>query len=271
MSSTSTPFLSSLLSSTPIQSVRPIYPQQNSDKPPFINIKTGKRKDGRTCDKFRDVFMQTGVIKQARGSAYIEFHKSTKVICAVYGPRQISAKNEFSDKGSLQCEYRVATFSHKRRQDPSKNIAQRREEEKQYGIYLREALESSLLLEKYPKSVIDIYCFVLEDNGSALSAAITCASLALADAGIEMIDLVSACSTSELEGQIVVDPTITEQTYATGGMVCGYMSNVNEVTQLTQVGDMTLQKVNEAMDLCIDGCIKLHQLMQQCLLQKFVK
>ena len=212
--------------------------------------------------------MQTGVIKQARGSAYIEYHKSTKVICSVYGPRQISAKNEFSDTGSLQCEYRLANFASKRRQDPSKNIAQRREEEKQNGINLREALEVSLRLEKYPKSVIDVYCFVLEDDGSALSAAITCASLALADAGIEMYDLVSACSTSELEGQIIVDPTTAEHKYATGGMVCAFMANLNEVTQLTQVGDMSYQKVNEAMDLCIDGCTKLHQLQLDSLLPK---
>jgi len=37
---------------------------------------------------------------------------------------------------------------------------------------------------------------VLENDGttSCLAAAITCASVALADAGIEMLDLVAACS-----------------------------------------------------------------------------
>ncbi|KAF0973639.1 hypothetical protein FDP41_008066 [Naegleria fowleri] len=101
----------------PLRSVRPIYSSSvpssslitnpstshtssssssssssNTTNTPLINIETGKRKDGRTCDKFRNVFLQVGVIKQARGSAYLEFHQGTKIICAVYGPRQVSAK-----------------------------------------------------------------------------------------------------------------------------------------------------------------------------------
>ena len=254
----------------PTRSVRPIYPssstQQQSSSSSLINIETGKRKDGRTCDKFRNVFMQVGVIKQARGSAYMEFHQGTKILCAVYGPRQISAKNEFSDTGRLQCEYKIAQFARSRRSNTTATN-QHESEEIENGIHMREALEVSLHLDKYPKSVIDVYCFVLEDNGSALSAAVSCASLALANAGIEMYDMVSACSTSELEGQIIVDPTSHEYKYASGGMVCGFMTNLNEVTQLSQVGDMSYQKVNEAMDLCIDGCSKLYQIMQQCLLE----
>ncbi|KAF0973850.1 hypothetical protein FDP41_007237 [Naegleria fowleri] len=283
----------------PLRSVRPIYSSSvpssslitnpstshtsssssNTTNTPLINIETGKRKDGRTCDKFRNVFLQVGVIKQARGSAYLEFHQGTKIICAVYGPRQVSAKNvEFSDTGRLQCEYRVAQFAslhHNSRSSASSAMSatkshQATSEEIEFGIHMREALESSLRLDKYPKSVIDVYCFVLEDDGSALSGAISCASLALANAGIEMVDMVSACTTSELEGQIVVDPTSHEYKYASGGMVCGFMSNLNEVTQLTQVGDMSFQKVSEAMDLCIDGCTKLYQLMQQCLIESMM-
>jgi exosome complex component MTR3 len=57
-----------------------------------------------------------------------------------------------------------------------------------------QALEVSVMLEKYPKSVIDCYILVLESDGGALSASITCASMALANAGIEMYDLVAASS-----------------------------------------------------------------------------
>jgi exosome complex component MTR3 len=54
------------------------------------------------------------------------------------------------------------------------------------------ALESSVILNKFPKSVIDVYLLVLESDGSVLSSAINVASLALADAGIDMYDLVSS-------------------------------------------------------------------------------
>lgn len=51
------------------------------------------------------------------------------------------------------------------------------------------------MVEKFPKSVIEINILVLEADGGVLSAAITAGSLALADAGILCYDLV-ACSSA---------------------------------------------------------------------------
>ena len=56
------------------------------------------------------------------------------------------------------------------------------------------ALEAAVLLHTFPKSNVDVYCLILESGGSDLAVCISAASLALADAGIEMSDLVSACS-----------------------------------------------------------------------------
>jgi exosome complex component MTR3 len=70
---------------------------------------------------------------------------------------------------------------------------------------------------------------------------------------------------SEVESQIVIDPTAIEQKYATGGIVCAYMASLNEVTQLTEVGDMEYNKVVEAIDLCVDGCTKVSQMMRKVL------
>lgn len=55
-------------------------------------------------------------------------------------------------------------------------------------------LEAAVLLHTFPKSNVDVYCLILESGGSDLAVCISAASLALADAGIEMTDLVSACS-----------------------------------------------------------------------------
>ena len=54
----------------------------------------------------------------------------------------------------------------------------------------------SLRLNAYPKSVIEIYLTVLESDGEMTSLAhgVSCASLALADAGIEMNDIVVGVS-----------------------------------------------------------------------------
>ena len=59
---------------------------------------------------------------------------------------------------------------------------------------MQAALQSAVQRHTFPKSNVDVYCLVLECGGSDAAVAITAASLALADAGIEMYDLVSACS-----------------------------------------------------------------------------
>lgn len=63
---------------------------------------------------------------------------------------------------------------------------------------MQTALEAAAQLASFPKAVVDVYCLVLEAGGSELAVAISAASLALADAGVEMSDLVAACSTVRL-------------------------------------------------------------------------
>lgn len=59
-----------------------------------------------------------------------------------------------------------------------------------------QALTPAIRLDLVPKSSIDVYVNVLENDGtsSSLAAAISAASVALADAGIEMYDQVAASS-----------------------------------------------------------------------------
>ena len=64
----------------------------------------GKRQDGRSKDEHRQIFLKTGVISQARGSSYVEQGR-TKVMCGVYGPREIPRRSDFSMKGVLSCRY----------------------------------------------------------------------------------------------------------------------------------------------------------------------
>jgi exosome complex component RRP41 len=63
----------------------------------------GKRTDGRTIDELRDVKITIGVIKNADGSAFIEFGKN-KIIVAVYGPREVHPKHMAQpDRCVLRC------------------------------------------------------------------------------------------------------------------------------------------------------------------------
>lgn len=68
------------------------------------------------------------------------------------------------------------------------------DEERELSAQLQTALEAAVRLHTVPKANVDIYCLVLESAGADLAVCICAAAMALADAGIEMVDMVSACS-----------------------------------------------------------------------------
>ena len=72
---------------------------------------SGSREGGRGLEQMRHVFVKTGVISQASGSAYVEFD-ATKVMCGVYGPRQGGKTGTATnDRGRLDVDVKLATFA----------------------------------------------------------------------------------------------------------------------------------------------------------------
>ena len=119
---------------------------------------------------------------------------------------------------------------------------------------MEEALASCLCLEKYPKSRFDCFINVLEDDGSALPVAITTASLAFADAGIEMFDLPTACSAcllSNAKGNnvVVLDPTWEEQKNSIGLLTLVFSPSLASITHLVQTGMFTTTELGEVRQL----------------------
>src|SRR3990172_3843668 len=105
----------------------------------------GKRTDGRSIDDLRDVKITVGVLKNADGSAYIEFGKN-KIIVAVYGPKEVHPKHmALPDRSVLRCRYHMSQFSVQERKNPAPS---RREIE--ISKVTREALEPALMLDDYP-------------------------------------------------------------------------------------------------------------------------
>lgn len=57
-------------------------------------------------------------------------------------------------------------------------------------------------VHRLTKSVVDVHVMVLQADGGELAVATSCASMALADAGIELFDLVTACSVAYCGNQV---------------------------------------------------------------------
>ncbi|KAL5015201.1 hypothetical protein ScPMuIL_009471 [Solemya velum] len=244
-----------------------IYQKTNGTEIVLID-ENKKRQDGRGLGDIRPMFLRAGIVSQARGSAYME-QNQTKVICAVYGPREIARREEFSWKGQITCEFKFATFSCLHRRQPQQDG-----EEKDFSVQLLEALEPAVCLHKFPKSQVNVYVTVLQDDGSALAAAITCASVALADAAIEMYDLVTGCSARISGGHILLDPCHTEEyrsekdnTVNNGSVTLGLMPSLRQVSAVTSKGELEFEHVKKAMDQCLEVCQKLYPVLQQSLIK----
>ena len=157
--------------------------KQGGDSTRLIN-EQGIRLDGRKMDELRPIKIEVGILKNADGSAYIQFGKN-KIMAAVYGPKEVHPKHSaLPDKAVLRCRYHMSPFSTDERKNPAPS---RREIE--ISKVIRESLEPALILEDYPRTAIDVYVEVLQSDGGSRCAGISAASVALADAGINMRDL----------------------------------------------------------------------------------
>ena len=224
----------------------------------------GIRTDGRRWDELRPLKMEVGVVKNADGSALIEWGKN-KIMAAVYGPKEMHPKHlELADRAFLKCRYHMAPFSVDERKNPAPS---RREIE--ISKVIREALQPALFLEDYPRTAIQVYVEVLQSDGGSRVAGITASSLALADAGINMRDLVVGCAVGKVDGKIVLDLNDTEDKEGSGDLPYAFMPNLNQVTLLQMDGLFTFDEFKEALELAKVGGMKVYKLQREALLKKY--
>ncbi|CAN1837319.1 Exosome complex component RRP41-like [Linum perenne] len=214
------------------------------------------RPDGRGFHQCRPAFFRTAAVNAASGSAYAEFG-NTKVIVSVFGPRESKKAMLYSDVGRLNCNVSYTNFATPVRGQETDN--------KELSSMLHKALEGAILLETFPKTTVDVFALVLESGGSDLPVVVSCASLALADAGIMMYDLVAGVSVASLGKNLMIDPVQEEESCQDGSLMLTCMPSRYEVTQLTITGEWSSSNLNEAMQLCLDACSKLAKIMRSCL------
>src|ERR671934_287970 len=225
---------------------------------------SGRRTDGRTSDELREIKINVGVVKNADGSAFIEYGKN-RIVTAVYGPREVHPKHmALPDRCVLRCRYHMSPFSTDTRKNPAPS---RREVE--ISKVMREALEPALMLQDYPRAAIDVFVEVLQSDGGSRCAGITAASVALADAGINMRDLVAACAAGKVDDKIVLAINDTEDKEGGADMPVAYMPHLDEVTLLQLDGVLTPKQFNECLDKAIGGCKMVYEIQKQALMQKY--
>lgn len=225
-----------------------------------------KRIDGRKFDELRKVEAKVGVVKNANGSAMFKIG-DTIAIAAVYGPRDLFPKfMQNPQKGILRCNYNMMSFSVSERIRPGPS-----RRSKEISLVTENALLPSLSLEKFPNAVVDVFVEIIQADAGTRCAGICAASMALADAGLPMKDLVCAVSVGKVGGKILVDLNKYEEDFEEGStdMPVAMLPRKHEISLLQMDGKMKPEDIKEALELAKKACNDILKIQRDVLKEKY--
>ncbi|MFA4946279.1 MAG: exosome complex exonuclease Rrp41 [Candidatus Micrarchaeia archaeon] len=225
----------------------------------------GTRLDGRSPTDLRPLKITAGVLKQANGSALVEWGRN-KVLAAVYGPRECFPKmltNPY--RAAINARYLMAPFSGN--EEHSRSGPNRRSQE--ISKVIQHVFENLVLTEQFPKTMIDICIEVLQSDGGTRIAAVTAASVALADAGIPMRDLACGVGVGKASGQLLADLDKGEDNFGESDIPTVISPRTGELLLYQMDGMLTREEISRGFDLATEACMKVHAKQVEALKKKY--
>ncbi len=230
----------------------------------LTNNSDNLRADGRAFNELRPFKIEAGVLEKADGSAYLEIG-GNKILAAVYGPRELHVRRIMRpDMAVIRCRYNMAPFSVGERKRPGPD---RRSIE--ISKITADALRPALFLEKFPRSTIDVFIEILEAEGGTRCAGITAASVALADAGIPMKDLVVSCAAGKANGNVILDLSEDEDKEGEADLPIALMPRSGKISLLQMDGHLTPDEFDKALDLAIEGCKQISEAQKNAIKNRY--
>lgn len=228
-----------------------------------------KRLDGRkSFSETRQIEAKAGIIPRAQGSAMFKIG-DTVAYAAVYGPRELYPRFLQNPKsGILRCNYNMMPFSGSgERIRPG---GSRRS--KEISMVTEKALFPVLDLSQFPNAVVDVFIELPQTDAGSRCAGICAASMALADAGFDMKDLVSAVSVGRVDDKIVVDLDYNEEAYE-GGPVAdipiAMIPSTGELTLLQMDGDISREQFEKSLVMGKEALMKIYEIQKKALKEKY--
>jgi exosome complex component RRP41 len=228
-----------------------------------------KRLDGRKFDEIRPVEAEVGVIKRADGSARFKIGQ-TEAWAAVYGPRELVPRfMQNPQKGLLRVHYNMMPFSgHGNRVRPGGN-----RRSKELGVVIRDSLLPVINLNEFPNAVVDVFIEFPQTDAGTRCAAVTCAAMALADAGLLMSDMVNAIAAGRVDDKIVADLNYDEEAYEEGTGVTdipvAMIPSTGEISLLQMDGLTTKKQLFEALETVRKVSKELYEVQKNALKKKY--
>jgi exosome complex component RRP41 len=228
-----------------------------------------KRVDGRQIEDLRPMEAKAGIIPNADGSAYFKIGKTT-AYAAVYGPRELFPRfKQNPKKGVLRCHYSMMPFSGcGDRIRPGSN---RRAQE--IAMVMEKSLLPVVDLSAFPNAVLDIYVELPQTDAGTRCAAISAVSIALADAGIPMKDMVCAIAMGQVDGTVIADLNYDEESYdaIVSDIPIAMTHNKKEVTLLQMDGEISKEDLVKALEMGKAAADKVYEVQMKALQERFPK
>ena len=216
----------------------------------------GLRMDGRKPGDLRPISIETGVIPVADGSCRMVWG-TNEAIVAVYGPMEAHPRKiQRQDRAVIDVAYNMAPFSTTDRIRPGFNRRSR-----EISKVTKDALESVVLLELYPRSKIRVSIEIVSAEAGTRCVGLTAASVALADAGIPMTDMVISVASGKVNDVVVCDLNKEEDNYGEADLPMGILPNTGELVFLQMDGDLSPDEFKQACEYNVDAAMEVHKLM----------
>lgn len=228
-----------------------------------------KRHDGRAFNECRPIEAKAGVIKNADGSAYFKIGK-TWAYATVYGPRELFPRfQQDPTKGILRVTYSMMPFSgqgERVRPGPNRRA-------KEISMVSEKALSAVIDLDKFPNAVVDVFIDLPQTDAGSRAAGISAASIALADAGIIMKDMVAAVAVGRVDGTNLVDLDYTEEAHHEGeGAVdipVAIVPSTNEIVLLQMDGIINKEDLKASIELAKEAGKDIAKIQREALKEKY--
>lgn len=227
-----------------------------------------KRLEGRDFDQTRKMEARVGVIDRADGSAFFKIG-NTCAYAAVYGPRNLYPRFlQDPERGILRCNYNMMPFSSfGERVRPG---GSRRS--KEISLVTKNALLPVLNLSEYPNSVVDVFIELPQTEAGSRCAGICAASMALADAGLLMKDLVAAVSLGKVDDKLLVDLDYSEESYEDGPVAdipIAMLPTSEKITLLQMDGELTKDELKKILKMAKKVCNEIYEVQKKALKEKY--
>jgi len=224
------------------------------------------RPDKRKVDETRPIEAKVGIIPRAVGSAMFKIGQ-TVAYAAVYGPRSLFPRFlKNPEKGILRCYYNMMPFSgcgERIRPGGSRRS-------KEISMVTENALASVVDLRDFPNTVVDVFIEMPQTDAGTRCAGICAASMALADAGISMKEMVAAVAVGLVNGKPVVDLSKEEEDLEGAVDVpVAVLPRSKKVVLLQLDGEIKPESLKEAIKMGIESSQKINEIQKATLKDKY--